>query len=78
MSNGGYDAKSGIDYVETGGADLIAYGKLFLANPDLVHRLENEYALNPPDFKTFYTQNEAGYTDYPVYQPPSVSVTLSV
>eukprot|EP00026_Physarum_polycephalum_P010801 Phypoly_transcript_10981.p1 GENE.Phypoly_transcript_10981~~Phypoly_transcript_10981.p1 ORF type:complete len:376 (-),score=70.63 Phypoly_transcript_10981:22-1149(-) len=77
LTCGGYDAQSGIDQIETGGSDLVAFGKLFLANPDLVRRLENGYPLNAPDFKTFYSQTEAGYTDYPFYESTPISVTLS-
>ncbi len=37
----------------------------FIANPDLAHRLREGLPLNQPDFTTFYTQGEKGYTDYP-------------
>lgn len=53
------------DKLNEGSADLIAFGRNFLANPDLVKRIENNSALNAPDFNTFYTPGEAGYTDYP-------------
>ncbi|GGM73064.1 alkene reductase [Dyadobacter beijingensis] len=46
-------------------ADLIAFGQPFLANPDLVTRIETGAALNAPDYNTFYTPGEAGYIDYP-------------
>ena len=45
--------------------ELAAFGRPFLANPDLVYRMENDLELNPPDFATFYTPGEKGYTDYP-------------
>jgi N-ethylmaleimide reductase len=48
-----------------GHADLVAFGRPFLANPDLVARLQPELALNPPDFATCYTPGPKGYTDYP-------------
>jgi N-ethylmaleimide reductase len=48
-----------------GRGDLIAFGRQFLANPDLVTRLERELPLNAPDFATFYTPGPKGYTDYP-------------
>lgn len=46
-------------------ADLVAFGKLFLANPDLDKRIEAGGSLNQPDLKTFYTPGSKGYTDYP-------------
>jgi N-ethylmaleimide reductase len=44
---------------------LIAVGRAFLANPDLPARWRMGAPLNPPDFDTFYTPGEKGYTDYP-------------
>ena len=49
----------------SGAADAIAYGRPFLANPDLVERFRRNERLNAPDFKTFYTEGAKGYTDYP-------------
>ena len=46
-------------------ADLIAFGKPFLANPDLVERLKKGAPLNEPDKATFYGGGAKGYTDYP-------------
>ena len=51
--------------LESGKADLIAIGKGFLANPDLVARWKAKAALNSPDPTTFYTPGAKGYTDYP-------------
>src|SRR5580658_7396862 len=48
-----------------GEADAIAFGRPFLANPDLPARFAKRTALNPPNTKTFYTPGPAGYTDYP-------------
>lgn len=47
----------------TGG--LIGYGRIFIANPDLVYRIRNGLVLNPYDRDTFYTEGSVGYTDYP-------------
>ena len=47
-------------------ADLIAFGKPFIANPDLVERLRRGAPLNAPDKATFYGGGAKGYTDYPV------------
>jgi N-ethylmaleimide reductase len=44
---------------------MLAYGRLFLANPDLVERFRTGAALNEPDTHTFYTSGSKGYTDYP-------------
>jgi len=52
-------------------ADLVAFGKLFLANPDLDQRIAVRGSLNQPDIKTFYTPGAKGYTDYPVLVPQS-------
>ena len=48
-----------------GEADLIAFGRPFLANPDLVERMRVDAPLNAPDMSTFYTPGAKGYTDYP-------------
>jgi N-ethylmaleimide reductase len=50
-------------------ADLVAFGKSFLANPDLDKRIAAGGSLNQPDVKTFYTPGPKGYTDYPVLIP---------
>ena len=47
------------------GADLVAFGKLYISNPDLVERLRENAPLSEPDKKTFYGGGEKGYTDYP-------------
>jgi len=53
------------DVVARGAADLVAFGKPFIANPDLGRRLREGAVLNTPDQKTFYGGGAAGYTDYP-------------
>lgn len=65
MVNNGYDLKMAIDAVSSGYADLVAFGKLYIANPDLVERFKHGAALNEPDTATFYGGDEKGYTDYP-------------
>lgn len=52
--------------LDAGFADLVAFGRAFLANPDLHHRIAADSALNQPDYNTLYTPGPAGYTDYPV------------
>ena len=51
--------------LRTGHADAVAYGRAFLANPDLPRRLQLGAALNEPDPSTFYGGGAAGYTSYP-------------
>ena len=63
--NGGYDGPTGEEALRTGHADAVAYGRAFLANPDLPMRLQLRAALNEPDPKTFYGGGAAGYTSYP-------------
>lgn len=62
---GGFDAASAEQVLAAGQADLIAFGRPFLSNPDLVARMQTGAPLNPPDFGTFYTPGAQGYTDYP-------------
>ena len=64
MVNNGYDEALAEAAIESG-ADLIAFGKAFIANPDLVHRLRLSAPLNTPDKATFYGGGAEGYTDYP-------------
>ena len=63
--NGGYDGPRGEEAIRTGHADAVAYGRAFLANPDLPRRLQLGAALNEPDPTTFYGGGAAGYTSYP-------------
>jgi 2,4-dienoyl-CoA reductase-like NADH-dependent reductase (Old Yellow Enzyme family) len=53
------------DLLRSGDADAIAYGKLYIANPDLVARFKVAAPLNKPDPSTFYGAGPKGYTDYP-------------
>ena len=63
--NGGYDRPKAEAAIESGAADLVAFGSTFLANPDLVRRLQQNAPLNPPNPATFYGGGAEGYTDYP-------------
>ncbi len=65
MLNGGYDARSGNETIEKGDADLISFGVLFLANPDLPERFRKNVPFNSADVATFYMGEEKGYIDYP-------------
>jgi N-ethylmaleimide reductase len=65
MANGGYTKETGNAAISAGAADLISFGVLFLANPDLPERFRQNASLNEPDRNTFYGGDEKGYTDYP-------------
>lgn len=67
--SGGYDAARADSDLAAGKGDLIAFGKPFISNPDLVERWQNDAKLTAPDFSTFYTAGSKGYTDYPALQP---------
>ena len=64
MVNNGYDKQLAQQALDNG-ADLVAFGKLYIANPDLVERFKQDAALNAPDKATFYGGGGKGYTDYP-------------
>ncbi|MFT0532949.1 alkene reductase [Castellaniella hirudinis] len=65
MVNNGYDLALAEQAVASGAADLVAFGRPFISNPDLVERLRQGAALNPGDRDTYYGGGEHGYTDYP-------------
>lgn len=65
MVNWDYDKDKGNAAIAAGDADLVSYGKLFIANPDLPKRFRLNAPLNEPDPTTFYGGDERGYTDYP-------------
>lgn len=63
--NAGYDHERGMQVVAENKADLVAYGRPFLANPDLPERFRRNAPLNEPDPDSFYGGDHRGYTDYP-------------
>jgi N-ethylmaleimide reductase len=66
MVNNGYDRTMALDAVASGRADLVSFGRAFIANPDLVRRLREDAPLNPLlDRETFYGGGAHGYIDYP-------------
>ncbi|ESQ36893.1 hypothetical protein EUTSA_v10002563mg [Eutrema salsugineum] len=72
MSSGGFNKELGMQAVQQGDADLVSFGRLFIANPDLVSRFKGDAKLNKYDRKTFYTQDPiVGYTDYSFLAPIS-------
>ncbi|MEO5943835.1 MAG: alkene reductase [Ferruginibacter sp.] len=72
--SGGLNADTAEAALEAGKGELAAFGRAFLANPDLTERIEDGYLLNEADMATFYTPGEKGYTDYPVYKEQEATV----
>jgi N-ethylmaleimide reductase len=68
VANNGYDFALATKMLDAGAADLIAFGKPFISNPDLVERLRKGAPLNEWDKATFYGGGAKGYTDYPSLQ----------
>ncbi len=68
VANEALDQKSGQQLLDEGSADAVAYGKLFIANPDLPARFAQQAKLNTPIPATFYAPGAQGYTDYPIMQ----------
>lgn len=64
--SGGYDKDRAEHDLQEKRADLIAFGRPFISNPDLVEKLKTGRTLRDPDAATFYTPGEKGYTDYPI------------
>jgi N-ethylmaleimide reductase len=69
IANNGYSLELAAETIERGAADLVAFGKPFIANPDLVRRLRNGAPLAVPDKATFYGGGARGYIDYPALSP---------
>ena len=65
MANCRYDLARAQQAIAAGAADMVSFGTLYIANPDLVERFRRGAALNTPDPGTFYGGDEHGYTDYP-------------
>lgn len=65
---GRYTAERAAAAIEAGWADLIAFGRPFIANPDLPQRIANGWPLNPVDASSMYGGTEKGYIDYPFYE----------
>jgi N-ethylmaleimide reductase len=65
MTNAGYDQQRANAALAAGEADLVAFGMLYIANPDLPERFAQSAPLNTPNPDTFYGGNAEGYTDYP-------------
>ncbi|CNK40165.1 NADH:flavin oxidoreductase [Yersinia enterocolitica] len=64
---GGFDKQRAEHYLQQGKADLIGFGRPYIANPDLAERLANDWPLNEVNRATMYGGDEKGYTDYPFW-----------
>jgi N-ethylmaleimide reductase len=67
ITAGGFTGEAADAAIAAGHADAIAFGRIFISNPDLPRRLQRGYPLTPYNRATFYGGEEAGYTDYPVH-----------
>ena len=68
MVNNGYTREMALEAVESGYADIVAFGRSYISNPDLVERLKADAPLNKADSKKFYGGGAEGYTDYPTLE----------
>lgn len=67
LINGGFDQARAEAWLAENWCDAVAFGRLFIANPDLPERFRHGAPLNAPDLETFYQGGEKGYVDYPVW-----------
>ncbi|QEE30540.1 hypothetical protein FTW19_22650 [Terriglobus albidus] len=65
LAAGGFEPETAEDTIESGIADAVAFGRHFVANPDLPLRIREGFAPTPYDRNTFYTFDSLGYNDYP-------------
>lgn len=65
IASGGLDKEKAEFILNSQKGDLVAFGQAFLANPDLVNKLRNDLPLNQPEYDSFFTSGDKGYTDYP-------------
>jgi N-ethylmaleimide reductase len=71
LAAGGFDGKDAENVVSRGDADMVAFGRHFIANPDLPARIRQGLPLNPYDRSSFYGGDHRGYTDYPFSRSPT-------
>jgi N-ethylmaleimide reductase len=76
LSAAAYTPESAASVIENNTADAIAFGRLFIANPDLVRRIREGHPLNAYDRSTFYGGGEHGYTDYKTIEEQSLVVSI--
>jgi N-ethylmaleimide reductase len=76
--SGGFNKATAESALTEKRGDLVAFGRPFLANPDLVARMLKNAPLNPPNPDTFYTPGPKGYTDYPALKPEPRAITQPI
>jgi N-ethylmaleimide reductase len=74
MAAGGFEPATAEEIIERGDADLVAFGRHFISNPDLPRRIRLGQPLSPYDRATFYGGDAEGYTDYPAYQEKELAL----
>lgn len=75
IMTGGYNLEKAEQHLSSNLTDIVAFGKPFISNPDLVHRLRKNLPLNIKlDASTLYTPGEKGFTDYPVFSEDAITV----
>lgn len=73
VAAGGFTAESAEQALRTGDADLVAFGRMFISNPDLPERLRTGAPLNAYDHSTFYGGDGRGYIDYSTHRAPATA-----
>ena len=68
IANESFTKESATEILERGDADAVAFGKTYIANPDLPRRFALDAPLNEPDVNTFYAPGARGYIDYPALE----------
>jgi N-ethylmaleimide reductase len=76
LSAAAYTPESAASVIESNAADAIAFGRLFIANPDLVRRIREGHPLSAYDRSTFYGGGEHGYTDYKTFEEQSLAASI--
>jgi N-ethylmaleimide reductase len=77
LLSGGFDRRTAETALLEKRGDMVVFGRPFLANPDLVRRMQLDAPLNPPDPSTFYTPGPKGYIDYPALEPEGTGMPES-
>ena len=73
ISAGGFTGESAEAAIAAGQANAIAFGRIFISNPDLPRRLQHGFPITPYNRATFYGGEAAGYTDYPVHDQAAIA-----
>lgn len=73
LLDGGLTKARANELITNGVIDLAGFGQAYIANPDLVARLRNDWPLNAADRATYYTDGSKGYVDYPPYRPDALA-----